>query len=118
MKIPRDENNFDQVKFYLRLININELMKNEIVSKFKYEKIKFKRNKDSNSFVLLVELEEISNADNVKLIIKDYSISEDGYGLWITYSSKYDQGGFTLPENITRLHRIIGGKIDFSIINI
>ncbi len=117
LKIKRELGDFDKVKFVFRYIGINrkecELIEKELSN------LTLKTNRiEDNTFVITFPLTTEIKSEQIKNLNKRIELSSSKYGIFVAFTTKYDQAGFRLPQEIRDFYTIVGGEFDCSIIMI
>jgi hypothetical protein len=67
-----------------------------------------------DKFTFSLQLSEEISIKSILEMISRLSIDPQQYGIWVSLTSSYDNGGVSVPEYISKLYKEIGGKLDFS----
>ncbi len=114
----KKEINPDKVQYDLRFINLNEDLKDSLLAEFRAKNFDAEWNqmKNANTYTLWINIDEEINTELVSKIISNLPVEDEQYGIWVSFTSNFDNGGVRFPKYVTQLYKKIGGYIDFSYI--
>ena len=111
-KIKREHGDFDEIVFYLRLLDLTEEKKNLILIYLKNFKTNGNKMFKKKGFGVLIELPQKFNEKRLISCIKNFNVKS--FDISVSFRSSYDHGGVDIPKNILKLHKKIGGGLGFS----
>lgn len=119
MEIKRENDSRDNIEIEFRFYNIDEnsvlLIKDELDRyNFTFEIQKIRK---SDRFSILFKIENCFFDPIITYeLTKTYKLPEENYGYWISITSEYGHGGFTIPNWLLDLYLKTKGQIDISYI--
>lgn len=115
--IERENGEFDKVEFSFRYVNLNKKQLLHIQEATLEIEKSIKELKNS-TYVLSISLDENLCSNLFKKINSNLELNDSNYGIWISFTSEYDQSGFRLPKYVKDFYSTVGGQFDCSILNV
>jgi hypothetical protein len=114
----KEKDTSDKVQYDLRFVQLTEGLKDLLLKEFQSENIPAECHKVKNKevYTLWISLDKTVEIEAISRVILKSKVDEKQYGIWASLTSYYDNGGVRLPDNVAKLHREIGGYVDFSYI--
>jgi hypothetical protein len=117
MKIDREKGKSDRIDISFRYTLQSEKFAKELCLRlnntpFSYQF--FTPTKRRLVYVVIINIEEYFDDISIAKINKELNITENDYGFWFGLDSNYLYGGLTVPYNVVKYIKALGGKIDFS----
>lgn len=111
------DNKGDVVQYDLRFIDLDRSLKDDLLkefSKLKGVEVEWSKSKKPDCFTLWIRIDEKTDVRLIKQVISTLGVKDTHYGVWVSFTSYFDNGGVRFPHYVTLLFREIGGYLDFS----
>ena len=117
LKIKREFGEFDKIKFTFRYLGLSK--KERIFIQKELSNLELKTNKTENEvYVINFPLTNEIEPERIKKINQKLELPQTKFGIFISFTTNYDNAGFRLPKEIREFYQIVGGEFDCSIIMI
>jgi hypothetical protein len=107
---------YDDVKYVFRFCNLEREAFDEIEKTLSDIPHKYGNDHREGRKTFVIEIEEGENYSSVFKLIKTGRVSEQDYGVFVSFTSNHDMTGIHFPEYVLEFIKRSGGQIDISII--